>query len=239
MEGVTAATPTPCKVDLMYLPSIPTERRWSSPAHDNKCLDSFLEQLSPRSRRRRRSVAFCDKPRYIDSPCIETLDELVVRVSRGFPRHDMRPAHTKLHGFCHKSFMYLKYRHTSCASVFSLTATDIAMWRRLGHYDWDAADMAVDKIAWRQANESTTSNESDGDEDNDLVPSSSSDEGGETTMVAAVDRDDVDALVAVMNSVLSKGDASFSVIDIVHLCRDATAPPPSESNDDEEEDGWC
>ncbi|KAF0712624.1 Aste57867_4760 [Aphanomyces stellatus] len=174
-------------------------------------------------------VTFCDNPACFEFETVETLDELVVRISEGFPATDTRPAHAKLLAFCTKSLSYLKYRDSPCAEVFALNSTDISMWRRLGHYDWacekqeDEIEFLVCKAGERVSNESTTSEESDLCDDDDV------EEMPIVRRISSVEKD-VCPLVDVMNSVLTKGDECFSVADIEHLCKEAVYPP---TEDDE------
>ncbi|RHY08678.1 hypothetical protein DYB26_009393 [Aphanomyces astaci] len=213
----------------------PENMREAAAASNDSFLESIKEEIEFLDLPDDARVTFCDAPCSVfEFEAMETLDELVVRVSEGFAAHDQRPAQTKLLGFCTKSLTYLKYRGSPCAEVFALSSNDISMWRRLGHFDW--SDDAKDEDCChkehaccnRFSNESTASEESDDNQPNEEAASSHQ---------VPVVRGNLLALVGVMNSVLCKGDASFTLSDIDHLCKDVTYPDAD--SDVAEDDGWC
>ncbi|CAK4075966.1 unnamed protein product [Aphanomyces euteiches] len=186
--------------------------------------DIDFDDVSPR-------VTFCDTS-VIEFESMETLDELVVRVSGGFAPQDVRPAHAKLLGFCTKSLTYLKYRGSPCAEVFALSSSDISMWRRLGHHNWTTDECNHCDDDETSCKDQRNSSESTASEGSDL-----SDEETKERRIAAV-HGDVRALTDVMNSVLSKGDECFSVDDIEHLTKSADYPV-GDDDDGVDDDGWC
>ncbi|RHY34955.1 hypothetical protein DYB32_000517 [Aphanomyces invadans] len=227
--------------------STPTSMRETITTSNDSFLESIAEEIDFLDLPDDAHVSFCD-----DAFCVyefepmETMDELVIRVSEGFAAHDRRPAHTKLMGFCTKALTYLNYRGSPCAEVFVLSANDISMWRRLGHFDWNACDNQEDPAVEetdgcrkerescnsRLSNESTASEESDV-ADNQATNDSSIPSSGQVPVA----RGNLQPLVDVMNSVLSKGDVCFTLSDIDHLCKEVEYPETD--SDVQEDDGWC